>query len=99
MPPLRAITPSMRRCKSASGTACTCARSPSGESAKQVGQLRLQDWTISIRARQVESFSNSPPAGATALRPSVPREEPSAEQQLPPPPPQHAFSGCPWASQ
>ena len=90
MPPLRSITPWMRRCKSSSGTASTfCAGAH-----RRIGiagrAAKLQELTISMRARHVASFSITPKASpGSALRPSVPAAVSSEAQQAWPP--QQAF--------
>ena len=62
-----------------------------GESAKQVGQARLQELTISMSARQVESFSMTPRASpGLALRPSVPAAS-RRRRNRPGPPQQRVF--------
>ena len=51
-----------------------------GELAKHVGQLKLQESTISIKAMHVDNVSNIPGSELIALLPRDAQQLPSAEQ-------------------
>ncbi len=70
---------------------------PMGESAQQIGQDRLQEFTISISARQVESTSMGLLPRPSTFFPSEPAASPAAVLHVPPP--QQRFSCFPCASQ